>query len=130
LEGKFPDYERIIPQNGSKVVTGQRGLLKEAFLRASTLFTDKSRSVRLKLTANCLKILATNAEQDEVEEDIEVEYTGEELEIGFNIKYLIDFLSVIHEDEVRFTFSDANSSARVEGVGGDKGIYVVMPTRI
>jgi DNA polymerase III subunit beta len=130
LEGKFPDYERIIPLGGSKEVLGIREILKEAFLRAATLFSDKFRGVRLQLAPGRLKILATNAEQDEVEEDLEVEYQGEELEIGFNAKYLIDLLSVIQTEVVRFTFSDANNSARVEGVGEESGIYVIMPMRI
>lgn len=146
LEGKFPDYERIIPQEGDKVVIGKRSLLKDAFLRASALFTDKSRGVKLRLSSGHLNILATNIEQDEVEEDLEVDYQGEDLEIGFNVRYLIDFLSVIEEDWIKFTFTNANSSARVEGIRdreanedrkeeqGSRGetsqVYVIMPMRI
>lgn len=130
LEGKFPDYERIIPVGGDKEVMGMRALLKEAFLRAAALFSDKFRGIRLQLAPGRLKVLATNAEQDEVEEDLEVEYQGEELEIGFNAKYLIDLLNVIQTETVRFTFKDANSSARVEGVGEGSGVYVIMPMRI
>lgn len=130
LEGRFPEYDRIIPTKGDKVVHCKREVLKEAFLRAAALFSDKFRGVRLHLMAGRLKILATNTEQDEVEEDLEVDYLGGELEIGFNVKYLIDFLNVIQTDVVRFTFSDASSSARVEGVGEEEGVYVIMPMRI
>jgi DNA polymerase-3 subunit beta len=130
LEGKFPEYERIIPRGGDKVVTAERGALKEAFQRAAALFSDKFRGVRLRLTESSLKILATNTEQDEVEEDLEVDYQGGELEIGFNVKYLIDFLNVIQTPTVRLTFSDANSGAKVEGIGEDEAIYVIMPMRI
>lgn len=131
LEGRFPEYERIIPKEGHKIVLGQREVLKEAFMRAATLFSDKFRGVRLQLTPGRLKILATNTEQDEVEEDLEVDYQGSELEIGFNVKYLIDFLNVIQTECVRFTFSDANNSAKVEGVGAESGgIYIIMPMRI
>jgi len=131
LEGRFPEYERIIPVGGNKIVLGNREILKEAFHRAAALFTDKFRGVRLKLSSGLLKILAVNAEQDEVEEDVEVDYSGEDLEIGFNIRYLIDFLNVIQTDIVQFTFLDANSSAKVEGVGqGKQGVYVIMPMRI
>lgn len=130
LEGKFPDYDRIIPQNGDKVVMAKRSLLKEAFLRASALFTDKSRGVKLRITPGCLNILATNTELDEVEEDVEVDYQGADLEIGFNIKYLIDFLSVIEDEHIKFTFTNANSSARVEGVNDVDRVYVIMPMRI
>lgn len=136
LEGKFPEYERIIPKNGDKVVEGEREVLKEAFHRAASLFSDKFRGVKLRLLPSCLKILATNAEQDEVEEDVEVDYQGAELEIGFNIKYLIDFLTVIPAERVRLTFSDANSSAKVEGLEAASGnpvgsaVYIIMPMRI
>lgn len=130
LDGRFPDYERLISTTGKKVFVGQKAILKEAFQRAATLFNDRFRGIRLRLTNHCLKILATNTEQDEVEEDLEVDYTGDELEIGFNVKYLIDFLNAIQSETVKFTFSDSNSSAKVEGVGTDEGIYVIMPMRI
>lgn len=130
LEGKFPDYERIIPKTGNNVVIASRHLLKEAFLRAAALFSDKTKGVKLLLGAGGLKILATNTEQDEVEEDLEVEYQGETLEIGFNVKYLLDFINIINEDRVKLTFLDAKSSARVEGVTEETGVYVIMPMRI
>lgn len=129
LEGRFPDYDRIIPSQGDKIVQGKREVLKEAFLRAQALFSDKFRGVRLHLSPGRLKILATNTEQDEVEEDLEVQYQGGELEVGFNVKYLIDFLNVIETEVVQFSFSDAQSSTRVEGVG-EEGVYVIMPMRI
>ncbi len=130
LEGKFPDYEKIVVSPGENVLTGSRELLKAAFQRAATVFTDKFKGVQLKLASGRLNILARNAEQDEVEEDLEVDYSGEPLEIGFNVKYLIDFLQVIQTEQVKLTFSDANSSARIEGVGSDNAVYVIMPMRI
>jgi DNA polymerase-3 subunit beta len=130
LDGRFPDYERIVLQEGDKVLTGSREVLKEAFQRAAALFSDRFRGVRLRLTEGCLKILATNAEQDEVEEDIEIDYVGGEFEIGFNVKYLIDFLNIIQSERIKFIFSDPNSSARIEGVGTENGVYIIMPMRI
>ncbi len=130
LDGRFPDYERIILKDGDKVLTGRRDVLKEAFQRAAALFSDKFRGVRLRITNGCLKILATNTEQDEVEEDIEIDYVGNDLEIGFNVKYLIDFLNVIQTEDIKFIFSDSNSSARIEGVGAQNCTYVIMPMRI
>jgi len=130
LDGRFPDYERLVLVDGDKVFEGQREVLKESFQRAASLFNDKFKGVHLKLVKGWLKILAKNTEQDEVEEDLEIDYQGNELEIGFNIKYLIDFLNVIQSDRVRFTFSDPNTSARIEGVGEESGIYVIMPMRI
>lgn len=130
LEGRFPDYDRIVLTDGDKVFTGRRDILKDAFQRAAALFSDRFRGVRLRLTEGYLKILATNAEQDEVEEDVEVDYSGSELEIGFNVKYLIDLLNVIQTDVVKFTLSDSNNSARVEGLGAESGVYVIMPMKI
>jgi len=130
LDGRFPDYDRIIPKGEGKVLVGRRSVLKEAFLRAAALFSEKLRGVQLLLSQNSLKILAITPEQDEVEEDLEVQYEGPEFEIGFNVKYLIDFLNIIPTEEVKFTFKDENSSARVEGVGGDGAVYVIMPMRI
>lgn len=130
LDGKFPDYERVIPRDGTRVVVGNREMLKEAFHRASALFSEKFRGVRLRMSPERLLILASNPEQDEVEEDLEVNYNGQELEVGFNVRYLIDFLSVVQSDLVRFTFSDANKSTLIEEVGeGANGAYVLMPIR-
>lgn len=130
LDGKFPDYERVIPRDGNKVVIGSREKLKEAFHRASALFSERFRGVRLKMSPQRLMILASNPEQDEVEEDLEVEYHGNELEVGFNVRYLIDFLAVVQSDLVRFTFSDANKSTLIEEVGEEaSGAYVLMPIR-
>jgi len=130
LEGRFPDYERIIPKGGNRVVVGKREELKEAFHRASALFSDRFRGIRLHIREGCLKVLARNAEQDEVEEDIEVDYQGAPLEVGFNVKYLIDFLNIIQTEAVRLTFVDSNQSATLHGVGEVAGCYVIMPMKI
>lgn len=130
LDGKFPDYERVIPRDGNKIVVGNRERLREAFNRASALFSERFRGVRLKMSPERLMVLASNPEQDEVEEDLEVDYQGQELEVGFNVRYLLDFLGVIQSDQVRFTFSDANKSTLIEEVGdGANGAYVLMPIR-
>lgn len=130
LDGKFPDYERVIPRDGNKIIVGNRERLREAFHRASALFSEKFRGVRLKMSPERLMVLASNPEQDQVEEDLEVEYQGQEMEVGFNVRYLIDFLSVVQSELVRFTFSDANKSTLIEEVGeGANGAYVLMPIR-
>lgn len=130
LDGKFPDYERVIPRDGNKVVVGSRERLKEAFNRASALFSEKFRGVRLRMSNASLMVLASNPEQDEVEEDLEVQYQGQDIEVGFNVRYLIDFLSVVQSDLVRLTFSDSNKSTLIEEVGeGANGAYVLMPIR-
>lgn len=130
LDGKFPDYERVIPRDGNKIIIGNRERLREAFNRASALFSERFRGVRLKMSPERLMVLASNPEQDEVEEDLEVDYQGQELEVGFNVRYLLDFLAVVQSDLVRFTFSDANKSTLIEEVGEEaKGAYVLMPIR-
>jgi DNA polymerase-3 subunit beta len=130
LDGKFPDYERVIPRDGNKVVIGSRESLKEAFHRASALFSEKFRGVRLRMSNSRLMVLASNPEHDEVEEDLEVDYQGQDIEVGFNVRYLIDFLSVVQSEFVRFTFSDSNKSTLIEEIGeGAKGAYVLMPIR-
>lgn len=130
LDGKFPDYERVIPRDGNKVVIGHRDSLKDAFHRASALFSEKFRGVRLRMSHASLVVLASNPEQDEVEEDLEVDYEGQDIEVGFNVRYLIDFLSVVQSDLVRFTFSDATRSTLIEEVGDNaKGAYVLMPIK-
>lgn len=130
LEGKFPDYDRVIPREGDKIVEGQRNILKEAFNRASALFSEKFRGVRLRFSVDNLKILANSAEQDAAEEDLKVIYQGQEIEISFNAKYLIDFLSIIQSEMVRFTLSDSNNGALLEDVEDSNGCYVVMPMKI
>lgn len=130
LDGKFPDYERVIPTGGDKVIVGHREVLKEAFNRSAALFSEKFRAVKLKLSPTGLKLLATTNEKDEVEEDLEIEYSGQEMEVGFNVRYLIDYLSVINSESVRFTFSDSNKSALIEEVVENiTGAYVLMPIR-
>lgn len=130
LEGNFPDYERIVSTKGDKALTATRKALKEAFQRAGALFTDKFKGVRLQLTQGRLTILATNAEHDEAEEEVAVDYSDADLEIGFNIKYLLDCLSTLQTERVQLTFTDANGSVRIEGVGAAGSVYIIMPMRI
>lgn len=130
LDGRFPDYERVIPRDGNKIIIGNREKLREAFNRASALFSERFRGVRLRMSEKRLIILASNPEHDEVEEDLEVEYVGQDIEVGFNVRYLLDFLAVSQSELVKLTLSDANKSTLIEEVGaGAKGAYVLMPIR-
>lgn len=130
LDGKFPEYERVVPKNTTAVIEADRATLKNAFQRASILSNEKYRGVRLMLAGDQLTIQANNPEQEEAEEVLEVTYGGEELEIGFNVSYLQDVLNAIDTDAVRINLSDAASSALIEGTGDDDAIYVVMPMRL
>ena len=135
VDGKFPDYERVIPKNADKSVIGERGELKQAFTRTAILSNEKYRGVRLKLSENSLDITANNPEQEQAEEAVGVQYTGTELEIGFNVSYLLDVLSVLEQPQVRLSLSDEASSALLENAeppseGEPERLYVVMPMRL
>jgi DNA polymerase-3 subunit beta len=130
VDGKFPDYQRVIPRGGDKTVLGNRQELRQVFSRIAILSNEKYRGVRLSLTSGFLKVMANNPEQEEAEETIGIDYQGDALEIGFNVNYLIDVLSIINSDIVRFTLSDSNSSALVEGYDEEGSVFVVMPMRM
>jgi len=130
VDGKFPDYERVLPKGGDKLVLADRQALREAFTRTAILSNEKYRGIRLQLEAGLLKIQANNPEQEEAEEELAVDYNGSALEIGFNVTYLLDVMAVMTSDQVRLLLSDANSSALVQEAGNDDSAYVVMPMRL
>ncbi|WP_396588070.1 DNA polymerase III subunit beta [Bermanella sp. R86510] len=130
VDGKFPDYERVIPRNGNKTLIADRQALRHVFQRTAILSNEKYRGVRLLLEDDNLQVVANNPEQEQAEESIGVEYQGELLEIGFNVSYLQDVLSVLDGDDMKMTLGDANSSAVMEEVEGGDSLYVVMPMRL
>lgn len=130
VDGAYPDYQRVLPQGGTKLMEGSREVLRHAFGRTSILSNEKYRGVRLLLNSGLLKLVANNPEQEEAEEEVTVDYSGEELEIGFNVGYVLDVLGVLKGDNVRFTLSDSNSSALVEDPADPGATYVVMPMRL
>ena len=130
VDGKFPDYNRVIPRNGDKVLLGDRQELRQVFTRIAILSNEKYRGVRLNLSSGMLQVTANNPEQEEAEETLAVDYDGQDLEIGFNVNYLLDVLSILNSDVVRLILSDANSSALVQGFDEKDALYVVMPMRM
>ena len=130
VDGKFPDYERVIPRGGDKVFIADRAELRQVLSRTSILSNEKYRGVRLHLQEGNLQVMANNPEQEEAEENVAVEYAGDSLEIGFNVGYLIDVLNAVGEDRIQMTLSDSNSSASMEEPGGGDALYVVMPMRL
>ena len=130
VDGKFPDYNRVIPSGYTKLLELDRLELLSALQRAAILSNEKFRGVRVVLSDGELKIICTNAEQEEAEEVLEVPYKGESLDIGFNITYLLDVLQNLDSERVRLGFGDANSSALVSMPDRDDYKYVVMPMRI
>ena len=130
IDGKFPDYQRVIPVKGEKSVVADREALRSAFSRTSILSNEKFRGVRLVLGTNLLKAMTHNPEQEEAEEDLEVNYTGADLEIGFNVSYLLDVLTVLESKEVCIELSDPNSSAVIFSPEDQRARYVIMPMRL
>ena len=130
IDGKFPDYERVIPATLKNVVTLNRAALLQSMVRAAILTNEKFRGVRLILTPGSMKIMAANAEQEEAQEEIEVDYNGDAIDVGFNVSYLLDVLNNSSVDSVEWGFNDANSSALLTIPGNDRFKYVVMPMRI
>ncbi len=130
VEGKFPDYQRVIPQGYTRRATIARDALAASLARASILTTDKFKGVRLSLSPGVLKIQTSNAEQEEAVEEIEVDYAGDVLEIGFNVSYLQDVLGNLKTESVNIDFGDANTSALLTVPGDEQFRYVVMPMRI
>ncbi len=130
VDGKFPDYNRVIPTGHSKQIDISRTELLQALQRAAILSNEKFRGVRIVLGADQLKIICTNSEQEEAEEELEIGYKGEALDIGFNITYLLDVLHNLSTDRVLLAFGDANSSALITMPDRGDYKYVVMPMRI
>jgi DNA polymerase III subunit beta len=130
VEGKFPDYHRVVPAANTKVFVIDREDLMHALQRAAILTTDKFKGVRMVLAPGVLKISSTNADQEDAQEELEIDYAGEGLDIGFNVNYLLDALSNLKGELVKFSLGDALGSALVTMPDSDKFKYVVMPMRI
>jgi DNA polymerase-3 subunit beta len=130
IDGKFPDYTRVIPTNYQKRISVDRLVLLQALQRAAILSNEKFRGVRWMLTADSLRISCTNNEQEEAQEELEVTYGGEALDVGFNITYLVEVLNNVHEPTVECAFGDANSSMLMTVPERTEFRYVVMPMRI
>jgi DNA polymerase-3 subunit beta len=130
IDGKFPEYGRVIPAKPPHVMSASRDLLKQALQRTSILSNEKYRGVRLSFAANTLTIQAHNPEQEEAEDQIEVAYSGAELEIGFNVTYLLDALAAVDADTVEVAITDSNSSCLIRAPGDTAVKFVVMPMRL
>jgi DNA polymerase III subunit beta len=130
VDGKFPDYTRVIPVGHKNKLSIGREVLRQALLRAAILSNEKFRGVRWVLTDGSLKIVSSNTEQEEAEETLEVDYKGDPLDIGFNVNYLLDVLNNVSGSEVECLFGDAASSALMSFPSEAEFKYVVMPMRI
>jgi len=130
IDGRFPEYDRVVPKDTSNMIKAKKEELKDALQRTAILSNEKYRGIRLFLGQNNLVLQAQNPEQEEAEESLEVEYTGDDIEIGFNVNYLLDALAVIESDEVIFSVIDGNSSCLMWEPGKDQYKFVIMPMRL
>lgn len=129
IEGKFPDYERVIPAYGNHLEMN-RVTIQQALQRAAILSNEKFRGVRFVLTEKNLSVISSNSEQEEAQEEIETDYHGEAIDIGFNVNYLMDGLNNISSVMATFSFGDPNSSILITTPDNEEFRYVVMPMRI
>jgi DNA polymerase-3 subunit beta len=130
IDGKFPDYNRVIPTGHQNRFGLNRLEALQAMQRASILSNEKYRGIRMVLGANILRLISSNSEQEEAEEELEIAYSGDPLDVGFNVTYLIEVLNNVQSEVVEFSFADANSSCLVTVPDNLNYKYVVMPMRI
>ena len=130
VEGKFPDYNRVIPKNHKNAVTLGRAPLLASLQRAAILTSEKFKGVRVNIEPGTLRIASSNAEQEEAKEELEIDYNGDAIEIGFNVTYLIDALANLSQEMVKIELQDGNSSALITVPEHAGFKYVVMPMRI
>ncbi len=130
VEGKFPDYNRVIPKNHKNIITLGRAALLATLQRTAILTSEKFKGVRLNIEPGTLRVASNNAEQEEAVDELDIDYAGDAIEIGFNVTYLIDALSNMPQEMVRLELSDSNSSALFTIPDNATFKYVVMPMRI
>ncbi len=130
IDGRFPDYNRVMPESSSQLMTSERDLLKQALVRASILSNEKYRGIRLILNDNLLKLEAQNPDQEEADVEVEVDYAGPDIEIGFNVNYMLDVLNAADGDSVQASLRDSNSSCLLTFPDNSDCKYVIMPMRL
>jgi DNA polymerase III subunit beta len=130
IDGRFPEYSRVIPSAPGAAIRADRDVLRQALQRTAILSNEKYRGIRINVKKNAITVQAHNPEQEEAEEEIEVTYDGGDLEVGFNVNYLLDALAAIDGQEVELGLTDSNSSCLIRSPGGTDARYVVMPMRL
>ena len=130
IDGRFPDYNRVMPTDGNNVITADREQLRQALIRASILSNEKYRGIRLILENNLVKLQAHNPDQEEADIELEVVYKGDEIEIGFNVNYMLDVLNVTNSEMVQAALRDSNSSFLLTYPDQQDCKYVIMPMRL
>jgi DNA polymerase-3 subunit beta len=130
IEGRFPDFRRVMPRDISKVITVNKDLLKSALTRVAVLSTEKIKGVSLEVENNTMKLQAQNPEHEEAEEELEVQLQGEGIAVGFNAAYLLDAVNNVDSDDVKLSFTEAANSCLIEDAENGKYKFIVMPMRL
>ncbi len=130
IDGRFPDYNRVMPTDGKNVITADRDQLRQSLIRASILSNEKYRGIRLVLEKNLIKLQAQNPDQEEADVEQEVVYSGDSIEIGFNVNYMLDVLNVTGSEMVQASLRDSNSSFLLTYPDQPDCKYVIMPMRL
>ena len=130
IDGRFPDYNKVIPKNQTIRIQTRRESFRETLNRAAILSNEKYRGVRFGLSPGLMTLTAHNPEQEEAQEELQIDYKGDNLEIGFNVNYISDAVTALDTDEVELSLSDPNSSCLLQSPGNTRHLYVVMPMRL
>ncbi|MBL4606777.1 MAG: DNA polymerase III subunit beta [Pseudomonadales bacterium] len=130
VDGRYPDYKRVIPADGEVQFVVNREEIKLALQRAAILSNEKYRGVRLFLSPNSILINTNNPEQEAAEEQVFVDYSGKEIELGFNVNYLLDVLNILKSEDVHFSIADGNHTSIIKNPESDEAIYIVMPMKM
>ncbi len=130
IDGRFPEYDRVIPKESSNELKANRDGLRGALQRTAILSNEKYRGIRLIIRDSGVVLQAHNPEQEEAEEELEVSYSGDDIEIGFNVNYLLDALGAVDSDDVTLSVLDSNSSCLIRDPASDDCKFVVMPMRL
>ena len=130
IDGNFPDYQRVIPENNNNIVTAEREKFSEVVDRVSTITSEKTRAIKFRLLKNLINMTSSDPENGTATEDMIVHYEGEEIEIGFNSKYLLEMINQLDEEKLILEFSDSASPLIVRESSSNDLIYVLMPMRV
>jgi DNA polymerase-3 subunit beta len=132
IEGKFPNYEAVIPQDNTNIIVFSREEITDAIRRVSLLSTERSRGIKFNIEKKQIRLFSSNPEIGEARDKVDVDYDGESFEIGFNSQYILDFLTTVKSERVRCEMKDENSAVllRPDEEGAIKYLYVLMPMKI
>jgi DNA polymerase-3 subunit beta len=130
VDGQYPNYESVIPKNCDKQLVVDKNTIRQCLVRTSILSNEKYRGIKLEINKDYLKASANNPDQEEAEDEIPITYDGEQIEMGFNVNYLIDAITALDSENIELNFTDSNGSTLIQASGEDSCLYVVMPMRL